>query len=130
MPACLVRILLLMAGIEPNPGPISYFCPVCSIKLRPNSTSVKCSKCEEWVHFRKRNNCSSLSSIKDYSSTYICPSCLNDPFPTQPVPNLVPQPIPRPTANPLPTTPPPSTPNNIPTDSTRNYEMRIMQWNW
>ena len=82
VPACLVRILLLRAGIESNPGPITYYCSVCSLILHP---SVQCRKCSEWVHFRKVNNCSRLIKKKEWP-TYICPTCLDDPFPTQPAP--------------------------------------------
>ena len=78
MPAGLVRILLLMAGIEPNPGPKpTWICPVCNVKLSTNSTSVKCTICHQWVHCRKLNNCSKLKSYKDYDNTsYTCSSCL------------------------------------------------------
>ena len=78
MPAGLVKILLLMAGIEPNPGPV-YICPVCLVKLKTNSTSVQCNNCLEWVHHRRQNNCSELISTKDYDKSYICPSCKINP---------------------------------------------------
>ena len=125
MPASLVRLLLLMAGIESNPGPISYFCPVCTKKLRPNATSVKCTKCLEWVHVRKSNNCSQIT-IKQYSSTYICPHCLNDPFPTVPVPITPPS---NSTASPPPTPPPDQTHQPAPLLPDHNYDLKLLQWN-
>ena len=79
--ASLVRLLLLMAGIEPNPGPTpgnKFYCPVCKILLlKKNSSSVRCNECKQWCHFRKINNCSNLKSIKQYTPNYICPSCTN-----------------------------------------------------
>ena len=121
MPACLVRILLLRAGIESNPGPITYYCSVCSLILHP---SVQCRKCSEWVHFRKVNNCSRLIKKKEWP-TYICPTCLHDPFPTQPAP---------PPHHPRCSPPPPqNTPflqnTQHPTPNFDNYNMKIMQWN-
>ena len=79
MPACLVKQLLIRAGIESNPGP--YICPVCAVRLHANTTSVKCNKCNEWVHLRQKNNCSDLKSRKNYSPNFICRSCKHDPLP-------------------------------------------------
>ncbi len=119
MPACLVRILLLRAGIESNPGPITYYCSVCSLILHRNSPSVQCTKCSEWVHFRKVNNCSRLIKKKEWP-TYICPTCLHDPFPIQPAPPHHPR-------RSLP--PPPLQNTQHPTPNFDNYNMMIMQWN-
>ena len=114
MSAGLVRILLLRAGIEQNPGP-DYICPVCNVKLKKNSSSVKCSSCNEWVHFRKLNNCSSLTSIKKYDyNTYVCTTCKNDPLPNPPSPPSSP-----------PHTPPPQ---RTPLNNT-DYNLKILQWN-
>ena len=71
-PAGLVRILLFRAGIELNPGPtVKYVCPICKSTLRSNSKSVQCSACSEWIHVRKLNNCSGLTSLKQYTSTLL-----------------------------------------------------------
>ena len=94
MSASLVKQLLIRAGIETNPGP--YFCSVCKIKLHSNTTSVQCKRCNEWVHFRKTNNCSGLKTIRDYNANFTCLSCKNDPLqqnpnhppPTSTQPNL------------------------------------------
>ena len=66
-------MLLLMAGVERNPGPDEdspvrqdYFCTVCTVKMKSNTRSVKCSRCKEWVHKRDKNNCSKLKQWKDY----------------------------------------------------------------
>ena len=84
MPAGLIRMLLLMAGVERNPGPDEdspvrqdYFCTVCTVKMKSNTRSVKCSRCKEWVHKRDKNNCSKLKRWKDYDEfQYVCPTCL------------------------------------------------------
>ena len=91
MPAGLIQMLLIRAGIESNPGP--YICPVCNVKLHSNTTSVQCNFCSQWVHHRKQNNCSELRTTKDYNQSYKCRACLNDPLssptqPSQPVPTF------------------------------------------
>jgi hypothetical protein len=132
MPAGLVKLLLLKAGIEPNPGPI-YICPVCNVELRRNSRSVQCCKCLEWIHFRSQNNCSNLKSTtkKDYDkNTYVCPSCLNDPLT---LPNNIPTTTTQPSTIHQPSTnPQPSTPRqprlNLNNDNI-DYKLNILQWN-
>ncbi len=57
LPAGLIRLLLLIAGIEQNPGP--WFCPVCTKHI--GSTSVQCSTCLAWLHVK----CSSLKTSKE-----------------------------------------------------------------
>ena len=125
MPASLIKILLIRAGIESNPGPITYSCPVCKSNLSRNATSVQCNRCQEWVHFRKSNNCSELPSLKTYNKNYICPACLNDPLPTHFPSNTY-------TSNSRPPSPPPPPPNTPlpPTiDNDREYDLKILQWN-
>ena len=133
MSAGLVKLLLLKAGIEPNPGPI-YICPVCNVELRRNSRSVQCCRCSEWIHFRSQNNCSNLKSTtkKDYNNkTYICPKCLNDPLtlptnastPTQHSPSSQ---APSQPAHP----PPPSSHHQLTLDNDNlDYDLKILQWN-
>ena len=118
MPAGLVRLLLLMAGIESNPGP--DICSVCLVKMKKNTKSVWCNKCCLWVHLRKINNCSNLKSVKDYNKDYICPVCLIDPLPNPPSP----------TNNPQHFSPDPTTSPTIQTPNTdRQYQLKILQWN-
>ena len=133
MSAGLVKLLLLKAGIEPNPGPI-YICPVCNVELRRNSRSVQCCRCSEWIHFSSQNNCSNLKSTtkKDYNNkTYICPKCLNDPLtlptnastPTQHSPSSQ---APSQPAHP----PPPSSHHQLTLDNDNlDYDLKILQWN-
>ena len=72
-PECLLRILLVRAGIETNPGP--WFCSVCRNRIHHRSVSVRCNGCMEWVHFR---NCSGLNRIQEYSDRdYIASCCVN-----------------------------------------------------
>ena len=60
-----------------NPGTTAgqFFCKICQILLSRTSSSVQCNSCKEWCHYRKKNNCSNLKSISEYTSSYICSSC-------------------------------------------------------
>ena len=94
MSAGLVLILLLRAGIEPNPGPTtrpllqggggqgSWICCVCSSPMAKNTPSVKCNTCNQWCHWRKSSsklpNCSNLKSTKEYSQNFVCKTCDNN----------------------------------------------------
>ena len=119
MPAGLVKILLLMAGIERNPGPI-YICPVCFVRVRENAQSVICNKCQKWVHLRKQNNCSELKSFKDYNKSYICSSCSFDPLPDPPSPPSPPSPTSPPSINPA---------QHRQDNNNTYYDLNILQWN-
>ena len=151
MPECLVHMLLLMAGIESNPGPKDpepdYYCPVCQIKLPSNSWSVSCCKCNKYVHFRKtkNNNCSRLVGINKWTEEYICPACETPPVITNPTPpvitNSTPPVItnlpnqttpPVPPANPPPDPPPPqsTSPPSPPTPAPpKRHKFKILQLN-
>ncbi len=146
MPTGLVKILLLMAGIESNPGPV-YICPVCLVKLKTNSTSVQCNNCLEWVHHRRQNNCSELISTKDYDKSYKCPSCRTNPtllsaaLPRLPIKNYLSHPASQhlhtpPSSSPPPpppSSPPPPPPSSPPppinTNQDNEYDLNILQWN-
>ncbi len=128
MPAGLVKLLLLMAGIEPNPGP-TWICPVCKKRVFNNAISVECNSCHQWVHCRKLNNCSNLKSHHEYDTSYICSSCLQ---------HTPPPPSPPPTPPPTPT--PPVNNHQLPINihqlpnlqnyqNSKSYELQILQWN-
>ena len=70
-PACLIRQLLIRAGIEQNPGPDPWPCILCNRWL--TSTSVQCTKCKGWLHIK----CSTLPSAKHRSkhNNWIGPCC-------------------------------------------------------
>ena len=76
IPACLVRILLLRAGIHPNPGSQIHTCPVCQKRVFNHTRSVRCSKCLGWCHPRQKNNCSPLKSDKNTHKTLLVWSAL------------------------------------------------------
>ena len=84
MPAGLVQILLLRAGIETNPGPTpgrGWICCVCNLEINEKiHASVRCNKCHNWCHFRKsKNNCSLLKNLGSKSqSKFICQKCNNE----------------------------------------------------
>ena len=76
-PALLLLLLLLAAGIEPNPGPPKrlpkFPCTTC--QKSAYTGSVKCSLCLNWTH--SNYACSRLNSLKEYDRTsYKCPTCL------------------------------------------------------
>ena len=92
-PAGLVRMLLLIAGIEPNPGPIpgrEWICSVCNQQINERTqTSVKCNKCNNWCHLckNKETNCSQFKSIRNYSLVFQCPKCCDSYNTTNKQPN-------------------------------------------
>ena len=89
-PAHLIRMLLLIAGIEPNPGPTGI-CTVCRKAITKRQASVRCSLCNEWCHNHRVNSCSGLTKISDWTPAFICRPCKPSP-PTPPTPP--PQPTP------------------------------------
>ena len=124
-PASLLRLLLIRAGIEQNPGP--YFCTICTRRLA--STSVQCSNCQNWLHIK----CSTLKTSKDRAKHkyWTGPCCKPTPSPSStsstPINSSPPKPPPS-TPPPQNTPPPPSTPPpNDPTADT--YYLKILQHN-
>ena len=91
--AGMVRMLLLIAGIEPNPGPIpgrGWVCSVCNQQINERTqTTVKCNKCNNWCHLckNKETNCSQLKSIRNYSLFFQCPTCCDSNNTTNKQPN-------------------------------------------
>ena len=98
LPAPLVKLLLLMAGVESNPGPVDWFCPVCTFIINDRKCkSVQCSKCKLYVHLRTKNNCSKLP-IKKLTKAYpkdiwLCSKCealsVPPPTPSPPPPSAI-----------------------------------------
>ena len=78
-----------MAGIEPNPGPITPNCPVCKKIVSWKTKSVFCTKCKAWCHVRKKDNCSGLKNHRDYNNTWKCPPCQQQQSINQPEPELI-----------------------------------------
>ena len=155
MPANLIRILLLRAGIHPNPGPIPgsniYNCPICQKRVYEHTKSVRCSSCLQWCHLRQKNNCSQLKSYNQYQPNYKCQICRGLLQTSQPVPAPVPDPIPVPVHQPAtqpsqpvfqnqsrltrpmptpPNTPPPGQPANQPEVlPSKKYNLKVLQLN-
>ena len=42
--------LLIISGVETNPGPIKYPCGVCSKACRWNQKALACDDCDQWFH--------------------------------------------------------------------------------
>ena len=144
MSADLVLILLLRAGIEPNPGPTtrplrrggggqgSWICCVCSSPMAKNTPSVKCNTCNQWCHWRKSSsklpNCSNLKSTKEYSQNFVCKTCDNNCDNQNPC-DTSNSPPPR-TSSPSPTPPPPPPqPPTQPNQNPKNFNLKILQFN-
>ena len=92
LPAQVLRILLLRAGIEPNPGPKNcWICAICQRerfdKSKRGKGWVLCSKCGNWVH----SNCAGIN-VRDWHSAYIAPCCPRNSPPSSPAAPPPPQP--------------------------------------
>ena len=74
-PAELLRILLIRAGIETNPGPRWN----CCIYRKPlnKQGSVRCSKCRKYAHYK----CTPFSNASHVSYNWSCTQCTNLPPP-------------------------------------------------
>ena len=140
-PAGLVRMLLLITGIEPNPGPIpgqGWICSVCNQQINERTqTSVKCNKCNNWCHLRKNKetNCSQLKSIRNYSLVFKCPTCCDSNNTTNKQPNTTSVCDSNNTTSQQPTT---TTTSQQPTyqqseskenNQPKNYDLKILQLN-
>ena len=71
-PASLLLLQLLMAGIEPNPGPAQKVnCKVCSRQMK--TQTIRCHQCKEWMHLK----CSGMRKTAEYLSQpdWRCPPC-------------------------------------------------------
>ena len=84
MPAGLLLILLLRAGIERNPRltpagktrtKIKWAYSVCCQNIPKTKCSVQCNKCTKWVHL----SCSGLSISAQWSTTFTGPCCTRSP---------------------------------------------------
>ena len=72
----LLLILLLISGIEPNPGPRrpKFPCGICSRACKMQC--IACDECDQWIH----KSCIGMSSTEftrlgDSSETWKCPKC-------------------------------------------------------
>ena len=135
MSAHLINMLLIRAGIHPNPGPIpgtaAFYCCVCQNLLSEKFNSVQCSKCKNWCHIRKdkTKDCSKLVNIRKYKPDFICPTCINN-ITTPQSPPTTPQ---QPTQPSTPVAsgvqgPPTSTPAGGDGVTTRRHNIKILQF--
>ena len=74
MPLSVIRTILQIGGVEQNPGP--WHCIICLKEISKAHTSLQCSECRGWLHFRKSNNCSELRGLQEYDPVrYLCSLC-------------------------------------------------------
>ena len=106
LPANLIRLLLIIAGVEQNPGP--WFCNICTKRL--TSYAIQCDCCLQWIHVK----CSRLKSIKERQkfNTWHGPCCQQQPPPPTP-----------------PHGPPPPCPPQPPSADVNNCNLNILQYN-
>ena len=138
LPAGLLQILLIRAGIEPNPGPRNvWICAVCQRerfdKTKRGKGWVPCAKCGCWVHA----NCAGINP-KDWQAAFIAPCCRAQPQPAVPQPApmpptspnapIQPQPVPTP-AQPAPNRRPPLLPNPMVQVVSIEQSFKILQLN-
>ena len=110
--------MLIRAGIEPNPGPNTYHCASCKKNL--GAYSVKCTKCEGWLHIK----CSRLknSSERKKFPNWTGPCC-------SPIPSFHPSKnSPNPSSRSTPPPPPPPQPPQ-PTTNIQQADINILQLN-
>lgn len=69
-PAVLLQLLLVISGIETNPGP-TWYCTICKYSIHHKSISIKCNKCKDWCHLK----CTDLKSYKDWHTNYVASCC-------------------------------------------------------
>ena len=74
MSAGLLRVLLLRAGIESNPGPATNIwpCSSCGNNITRKQGSLSCNKCSGWIHLK----CSGIKQAQ-WTTNYIGPCCSN-----------------------------------------------------
>ena len=71
-------ILLLISGIEPNPGPASrYPCGVCGHEVEDfGRPSIACNTCDQWSHKSCLGmNTSVFEAYANKSVSWFCPGC-------------------------------------------------------
>ena len=72
LPASVLQLILIMAGVEPNPGPQIWLCSVCGIRITNNIPSVKCNQCSNWCHLK---HCTTLKSHREWTEDFIADCC-------------------------------------------------------
>ena len=73
-----IQLLLLLSGVEHNPGPYTpkYPCMVCTKAVKWGQHALACDKCDRWVH----TPCISMATteynhLANTSTTWICNVC-------------------------------------------------------
>ena len=73
--------LLVLAGIEPHPGPVQDPCSVCCIRVYAGWVAFLCMVCNQWCHRRYAG----IHSSADYQllAPWSCPTCSTQVPPAQ-----------------------------------------------
>jgi len=68
-----LRLLLVLAGIEPHPGPVRDPCGVCGTRVAAGWLAFLCSVCDRWCHRR----CARINSEAEFLrlAPWCCPTC-------------------------------------------------------
>ena len=72
------HIILLISGIEPNPGPRRprFPCVVCTKACKVNQRALTCDTCDHWIHKACVNmTTASYVKMRDSDEPRTCPKC-------------------------------------------------------
>ncbi|CAG2202051.1 unnamed protein product [Mytilus edulis] len=73
----LIRILLIISGIEQNPGPVQNSCGICRKLVKRNDKAIQCDECDLWIHTR----CTSVDNttytkLQNTNDQWFCQNCV------------------------------------------------------
>ena len=70
------QVLLLISGLESNPGPVKYPCGICSKPCRWNQKAVACDECDQWTHAKCLGITNSMyNDLANSSVAWYCATC-------------------------------------------------------
>lgn len=72
----LLLILLMIGGIETNPGPVKYPCGFCEKPCKSNQKAVVCDECNQWFHAKCMGiSDESYHQLGNSSTSWFCTNC-------------------------------------------------------
>lgn len=72
----LLLILLMIGGIETNPGPVKYPCGFCEKPCKSNQKAVACDECNQWFHAKCMGiSDESYHQLGNTSTSWFCTNC-------------------------------------------------------
>ena len=75
-PSPFLLALLMIGGIETNPGPVKYPCVVCQKPCKSNQRAIACDDCDQWFHAKCMGiSDKSYQQLGNKSSSWYCTNC-------------------------------------------------------